>query len=65
MDGSTLVNFEIRIFRGHRLELEERLSLSEDKKSLLYAQQIKGPQGKESRYEIQFDVSEGPAPASR
>jgi hypothetical protein len=58
MDGPALVNFEIRVFRGHRLELEERLRLSEDKKSLVYAQLIKGPQGKEGRYEIDFEVAE-------
>jgi len=58
-DGETLVNMEIRIFHGHRLELEERLRLSEDERWLLYSQQIKGPDGKEGRYDIQFAVAEG------
>jgi len=62
VDGPALVNFEIRIFRGHRLELEGRLRLSEDKKSLVYTQQIKGPEGKEGRYEIEFEVAEGLPP---
>jgi hypothetical protein len=65
MDGPALVNFEIRIFCGHRLELEERLRLSEDKKSLVYTQQIKGPKGKEGRYEIEFEVAEGLPPVER
>jgi len=65
MDGQDLVNFEIRIFCGHRLELEERLHLSEDKKSLVYTQQIKGPQEKEGRYEVAFKVAEGLPPAER
>jgi hypothetical protein len=59
MDGPDLVNFEIRMFCGHRLELEERLHLSENKKLLVYTQQIKGPQGKEGRYEIELEVAEG------
>jgi hypothetical protein len=58
-EGQTLVTLEIHVFRGHRLEIEERLCLSDDKKSLLYSQQIKGPQGKESRHEIEFDVTAG------
>jgi hypothetical protein len=62
MDGPDLMNFEIRIFCGHRLELEERLHLSEDKKSLVYTQQIKGPREKEGRYEIEFEVAEGLPP---
>lgn len=31
MDGPALVNFEIRIFCGHRLELEERLAFQRTK----------------------------------
>jgi hypothetical protein len=58
-EGETLVNLEIRIFRGQRLELEERLRLSDDKSSLLYSQQIKGPDGKEGRYDIEFAVAGG------
>jgi len=64
-DGPAHVNFEIRIFRGYRLELEERLRLSEDKKSLVYSQQIKGPEGKEGRYEIEFETAEGIPPVER
>jgi hypothetical protein len=65
MDGPDLVNFEIRIFCGHRLELEERLHLSEDEKSLVYTQQIKGPREKEGRYEMEFEVAEGLPPVER
>jgi hypothetical protein len=62
MDGPDLVNFEIHMFCGHRLELEERLHLSENKKLLVYTQQIKGPQGKEDRYEVEFEVAQGLPP---
>ena len=65
MDGPDLVNFEIRMFCGHRLELEERLHLSEDKKSLVYTQLIKGPQGKKGGYEMEFKVAEGLPPVER
>jgi len=58
-EGQTLVTFEIQAFRGHRLEIEERIRLSENKKSLVYNQQVKGPDEKEGRYEIEFDVAEG------
>jgi hypothetical protein len=63
-DGPALVTFEIRIFHGYRLEREERLCLSDDKKLLLYGQQINGPDGKENRYEMEFNVSEGHLPAN-
>jgi hypothetical protein len=63
-EGETLVTLEIHIFRGYRLEIEERLRLSEDKKLLVYTQQIKGPEGKKGRYEIEFEVAEGLPPVS-
>jgi len=63
-EGQTLVTLEIHLFQGHRLEIEKRLRLSDDKKSLVYTQQIKGPQGKEARHEIEFDVAEGLPPVS-
>jgi hypothetical protein len=56
-EGETSVTLEIHLFRGHRLEIEERMLISEDKKSLLYKQQIKGPKGKEGRYEMKFEVA--------
>ena len=63
-EGETLVTLEIHTFRGHRLEIEERLRLSEDKKLLVYSQQINGPEGKRGRYEMEFEVSQGPPPIS-
>lgn len=63
-EGQTLVTLEVHIFRGHRLEIEERLRLSEDKKSLVYSQHIKGPQGKEARHEIEFEIAGGLPPVS-
>jgi hypothetical protein len=56
-EGETLVKVELHFFRGHRLDIEERLRISDDKKSLIYARQIKGPGGKESSYEIDFDIA--------
>jgi hypothetical protein len=63
-EGETSVTLEIHLFRGHRLEIEKRLRLSEDKKLLVYTQQIKGPEGKKGRYEIEFAVAEGAPPGS-
>ena len=64
MDGPEFVNFEVRVFRGHRLELEERLRLSDDGKLLRYNQPIGGPDGKTNHYEMEFDVSEGNPPVN-
>jgi hypothetical protein len=63
-EGQTSVTFELRIFRGHRLEIEERLRMSEDNKSLLYTQAITGPDGKVSRYEVAFEVTQEIPPLS-
>jgi hypothetical protein len=64
MDGPDFVNFEVRVFRGHRLELEERLRLSDDGKLLRYSQQIGGPDGKTNHYELEFNLSEGNSPVN-
>jgi hypothetical protein len=58
-EGETLVKVELRAFKGHKMELEERIRLSEDQRALLYSQKIKGPTGKEDSHEIRFDVIEG------
>lgn len=57
-EGETLVTFELHVFRGRRLEIEERLRMSEDNKSLLYTQAIKGPDGRKCHYEAVFEVTE-------
>lgn len=64
MDGPDFVNFEVRIFRGHRLEIEERLHLSDDGRFLQYSQQIGGPDGQTNHYELEFNVSEGNSPVN-
>jgi len=56
MDGPDFVNFEVRIFHGYRLEIEQRLRLAEDGKLLQYSQQIGGPDGKTNRYELEFNL---------
>jgi hypothetical protein len=55
-EGETLVKVELHVFRGHRLDIEDRLRISDDKNLLLYSQQIRGPRGKEGRFEIEFDI---------
>lgn len=57
-EGETAVKVETRVFRGHSLQFEERLRLSDDKKSLIYSQKIKGPTGKEHSYQLEFEVPE-------
>ena len=59
-DGETLLNLELRVFRGYKLELEERFRISDDRDSLLYSQKITGPRRKKASYEIEFDIAEGP-----
>jgi len=56
--GSTVVSVEIRRFRGHEVQTERQLGLSEDKCKLKYTFLIKGPGGKEDHREIEFDVGE-------
>jgi hypothetical protein len=63
-EGQTSVTFEIRIFRGHRLEIEERLRMSEDNKSLLYTQTVTGPDGKVGHHDVVFEVAQGISPAN-
>ena len=57
-EGDTHVEVEYRVFRGHELEIEERLRISDDQKSLLYSQSVKGPAGKTVSHQIEFDVTE-------
>ena len=58
--GETKVDIEIRRLRGHELQIERQLGFSRDKRKLSYVLAIKGPDGKEDRREIEFDVSESP-----
>jgi len=61
--GRTEVTIEIRRFRGHDLQIERQLGVSEDKRKLMYAQFIKGPDGKEGHREIEFDIAnDSPTP---
>ncbi len=63
-EGQTSVTFEVRIFRGHRLEIEERLRMSEDNKSLLYTQTVTGPDGKVGHHNVAFEVTQGIPPVN-
>lgn len=64
-EGEVLVTLEMRVFCGQKLDTEERLRLSDDRQKLLYSQFIKGPKGKEGRYEIAFDVVQERPPVDR
>jgi hypothetical protein len=55
-EGDTHVEVKYRVFRGHELEFEERLRMSDDKKSLLYFLSVKGP-GKTDSHEVEFDIA--------
>ena len=57
-EGDTLVKVEHRVFRGQRLEIEERLHISDNKQLLLYSQNIKGPAGKTVLHEAEFALRE-------
>jgi hypothetical protein len=58
-EGETLVRVEMRVFKGHKMELEERFRLSDDQQVIRYSQKIKGPAGKEYSQEIEVDVIRG------
>jgi len=55
-EGETLVKVEARVFKGHKMELEERFRFSDDQQAIQYSQKIKGPTGKEHSHEIKVDV---------
>lgn len=54
-EGETLVQVEHRVFRTHKLEIEERFRISPDKK-LVYSEIVRGPGGKEDTHEVTFDI---------
>lgn len=58
-EGETLVKVELRAFREHKMEFEERVRLSDDKRTIQYSQKVKGPTGTEYSNEMKFDVVEG------
>ena len=58
-EGETLVKVETRVFKGHKMELEERFRFSDDRQAIQYSQKIKGPTGKEHSHEIKVDVIQG------
>src|SRR5260370_23926170 len=53
-EGETSVTLEIHLFRGHRLEIEERLRLSHDTKSLVQSHQLNEPEEREVHYAVQY-----------
>jgi hypothetical protein len=55
----TLVKVEMRVFKGHKMEMEERFRLSDDQQAIEYSQKVKGPTGTEYSHEIKVDVCQG------
>lgn len=58
----THVRIEVRRFRGHQLQIEKQLGMSDDQRKLRYALLIKGPDGKEGYREIEFDIAGDASP---
>jgi hypothetical protein len=61
--GRDQVTIQLRRFRGHDLQIERQLGVSEDKRKVLYTLLIKGPDGKEGHAEIEFEIADD-SPAS-
>ena len=59
-EGDTLVKVEMRVFKGHKMELEERIRLADDQQAIQYSQKVIGPTGEEYSHEIKVDVIDGP-----
>jgi 8-hydroxy-5-deazaflavin:NADPH oxidoreductase len=55
-DGDTLITFSVRSYRGIQMEVVQRLRFSDNKKRLVYIQEIKGPKGDEVRHEDEFAI---------
>jgi 8-hydroxy-5-deazaflavin:NADPH oxidoreductase len=56
LEGDSAVVLSVRYFHGSALEITERIRFSEDKKRLLYTQEIKGPKGDEYRCEHEIEI---------
>ena len=54
-DGALLL-LTLRQFRGRTLEIAERISVSSDGGSLVYHQDLTGPDGTRSHHEAQFPI---------
>ena len=54
-DGALLV-LTFRHFKGHKLEIAERVSFSQESQSLRYSQDVTGPDGKHAHHEADFAV---------
>ncbi len=54
-DGTTVIETH-RLFRGHEIRLTERLKAGDDGRTIQYAQEIRGPDGKVHRFNLSFDV---------
>jgi hypothetical protein len=54
-EGETLVTFRAWRYQWQEVEIEERFSISEDKRGLRYSLQIQGPKGKKDSFEMEFE----------
>jgi 8-hydroxy-5-deazaflavin:NADPH oxidoreductase len=55
-EGDTFITFSVRSYRGIQMEVVQRLRFSDNKKRLVYIQEIKGPKGDEIRHEDEFAI---------
>jgi hypothetical protein len=57
-DGLTNVTVSVNTFRGHEFHIEERISLSDDRRTLLYTVEVKLPEGEAERHDFSFNVGD-------
>jgi len=56
-EGHTVVNVHVHFFRGHELHTTERLSLSDDGKTLVYGVEAKLSDGTPQSHELRFNLN--------
>jgi 8-hydroxy-5-deazaflavin:NADPH oxidoreductase len=55
-EGETTIRLTMQRYRGFTVEIVERLRFSDDKKRLVYAVSLKGPDGRETEHQEEFDI---------
>ncbi len=56
-EGHTSVTATLHFFHGHELQTTERLSFSDDRKTLIYGVEAKLPDGEAERHEFTFALA--------
>jgi len=57
-EGHTAVTAKVHFFRSHELHTLERISLSDDRRKLLFSVEGKMPNGRAERHDFFFDLAE-------